>query len=297
MFILFDIGGTKTRIACSKDCYSFSEPVKVDTPKDFDAGIKLIAETARELCQGEPIECAGGGIAGPLNSDRSALLNSPNIPGWIGKPLKEELVRAFGAPVVLENDTAIVGLGEAHHGAGKGKNIVVYITVSTGVGGVRIVNGFIEKSRFGFEPGHQIIDMAGAACPECNAPHVHPDGKGHLEGYVSGTAVERRFGKKPYQIPQSDPLWKGLAYSLAVGLNNTVVHWSPDIVVLGGSMIVGDPAIPLREIEQSLKQLLGIFPEQPIVKAAELRDVGGLYGAMVFVDQFRRSTKANQSSG
>jgi predicted NBD/HSP70 family sugar kinase len=287
MYIFFDIGGTKTRIAASNDCLSFGEPIKIDTPKDFNAGIEEFKRIATDLSGGERIEYAGGGVAGPLDKDHSKLLNSPNLPGWIEKPLKEELEKALGASVVLQNDTAVVGLGEAHHGAGKGDEIVVYITVSTGVGGVRIVNGFIDKGRFGFEPGHQVIDMDGGVCPECNVSKSHPDGVGHLEGYVSGTATANRFGKKAYEIDQSDPVWDELAYFLAVGLNNTIVHWSPDIVVLGGSMMVGDPAIPLDKVMEYLKKELKIFPEHPILKKAELKDEGGLYGAMVLVDQNR----------
>lgn len=290
MFLLFDIGGTKTRLAFSPDGETFEDPVKSATPEDFEKGIALIKRRAKELAAGRPIRAAAGGIAGPLNAEKSALVNSPNLPGWVGKPLRQELKRALAVPVALENDTAVVGLGEAHFGAGAGSDIVVYITVSTGVGGVRIVRGAVDVNRYGFEPGHQIIDLDGTACTKCNGKGAHEDGSGHLEGYVSGTALELRMGRAPKEIPQSDPVWEELARYLAVGLNNTIVHWSPDVVVLGGSMIVGDPEIPLSSIERYLAEELKLFPQLPALKKAELKDIGGLYGGLVLARTLERTS-------
>lgn len=285
MYILFDIGGTKMRIASSRDCKTFlEEPRVVRTPEDFDEAMALFKETAAELCSGEAIRFGAGGIAGALDTGRSVLLRSPNKPAWIGKPLREKLSEALGAPVVLDNDSAVVALGEAHFGAGRGADIMVYITVSTGVGGARIVRGRIDANRFGFEPGHQIIDMGGAACPTCNADGVHGDGPGHLEGYVSGTALSRRMNKKPYEITEK-AVWEELAGWLAVGLTNTIVHWSPDVVVLGGSMIVGEPSIGIGDVRRALDGTLDIFQQKPELKKAELQDFGGLYGAMALAEQ------------
>jgi predicted NBD/HSP70 family sugar kinase len=284
MRILFDIGGTKMRLAATKDCKNFGEPKIVQTPKNFKEGIEVFKKLALELSGGEKIKMAGGGVTGPFDSEKTKIIKSPNLPDWAGKPLKKEMEQGLGAPVYIENDTAIVGLGEAHNGAGKGYGIVVYMTVSTGVGGVRIVDGYIDKNTFGFEPGHQIIDMSGSVCETCNVLGSHSDGPGHLEGYVSGTATERRFGKKAYEV-KDEKVWDELAHWLAYGLNNTIVHWSPDVVVLGGSMIVGDPAIEVAVVESYLKKIITIFPELPRIKKAELEDIGGLYGALAFVKQ------------
>src|SRR3989338_5406491 len=144
MYILFDIGGTNMRVTASKDGETFSEPKIVSTPKDFDAGMRLLGELGRELAGGEKITAVGGGIAGTLSRDRSVFLNGPHLQGWNGKLISRVLETEFGAPSFVENDTAIVGLGEATAAAGKGHPIVVYMTVSTGVGGVRIVNERID---------------------------------------------------------------------------------------------------------------------------------------------------------
>jgi len=276
MYAYFDIGGTKTRIAVSKDGKAFEEPVKHQTPKDFRAGVEFIAKTIHELSHGEHVVAAGGGVAGPLNREKTMLVRSPNLPDWVGKPLVEELSERLGAPVFIENDSAVVALGEAHYGAGKNDPIMAYITVSTGVGGVRIVDGHIDVNAFGFEPGHQYIDFDQSVCPECAWAEA--------EQYLSGTATEHRFHSKPYDIHDPE-VWEELSRWLAYMLNNTIVHWSPHSVVLGGSMIVGDPAIPVDRVAHHLDRICTIFPQKPAIKKALLVDLGGLYGAMELVRQ------------
>lgn len=277
MYLIFDIGGTNMRLAVSRDGESFGETKVLETPQDFSEGMLLFERAALNLAGGKKLKAAAGGIAGPLDRNKEKLVNSPNISGWIGKPLKESIQKAIGAPLYLENDTAIVGLGEAIVGAGKGEAIVAYITVSTGVGGARIVDGKIDRNVYGFEPGHQIIDPAGCLCPICGT-------SGHLEGHVSGTALEGHYHKKPYEI--SDPkIWEEEAKWLAYGLNNTIVHWSPHIAVLGGSMITKEPGISIERVRHHLKNILLIFPEIPRLVKAELGDTGGLHGALAFLKQ------------
>ena len=270
MYIVFDIGATKTRIATSKDGITVSEPLIISTEANFDYAIASIRDKAQELAEGEHITHIAGGVPGPLDKERTKVMNAPNLPEWNRKPLKAELEKVLGAPVFLENDAALTGLGEALVGAGKGYSIVAYITVSTGVGGARIVDGVIDKNAWGFEPGHQIIFSSDA-------------GGADLEWYISGSAIEKRFGKKPYEITD-ESVWEELARQLSTGLNNTIVHWSPDIVVIGGSMMK-QPGISIERVCYHLKNVLKIFPEYPIIEKAALGDSGGLYGALAFLNQ------------
>jgi predicted NBD/HSP70 family sugar kinase len=252
--ILFDIGATKIRVAYSADGEIFEKPKVFETPKNYDEGISLFIKSARECANGREIKSISGGM-------------SRSISGWTYEKFRNDLVDKFGAHVYTENDAAIVGLGEATWGAGRGSKIVAYITVSTGVGGVRIVDGKIDERSIGFEPGKQIIDI---------------DTNKTLEDMISGKALERKTGKHPKEI--TDPaVWIEHAKILAIGLNNIIVEWSPDCIVLGGSMITGDPAIPLDKTEEYLKEILKIFPKLPAIKVAELGDFGGLYGALAFI--------------
>jgi glucokinase len=276
MYIGFDIGGTKTRIAASRDCITFDTPKVFATPLSFSEGVALIAEAARELRGGESLDAISGGVAGPLTVEKTMLANSPHLTDWIGKPLKQELEQTLSVPVFLENDAALVGLGEANHGAGKGYPIVAYLTVSTGVGGVRIVDGHIDRAAAGFEPGHQIIDYDRSLCPTCRS--------GELEDYISGTALETLMGRKAAEVIDPE-VWQRLADWMAPGLVNATVFWSPDVIVLGGSMIVGDPCIPLERLQDRFDTMLSIFPKRPLLRKATLEDFGGLHGAFLQVGQ------------
>lgn len=275
MYILFDIGGTKMRVVAADHEKFLADPVIVSTPKDFTEGIdtlkRIIDNLAQELAaQKREVTAIVGGIAGPLNQEQTTLVNSPNLSGWIGHDIKNTLREAYRVPVELENDAALVGLGEAHFGAGRGKSIVAYLTISTGVGGARIVDGKIDRTSLGFEPGHQIIDPDNSLCPTCEG--------NDLEAYISGTAIEKRFGMKPYEI-HNDATWDELAKFLAYGLNNTIVHWSPDIVILGGSMMK-EVGIPVPAVRTHLAEIMKIFPNIPEIEKATLADFGGLYGAL-----------------
>lgn len=272
MYILFDIGGTKMRVVSADRKKFLAEPVIVNTPKNFYDGIETLKNIINNLANGTPVEAIVGGVAGVLNPEKTGLAKSPNLGEWVGGDIKKALMETFNVPVSIENDSAFVGLGEATYGAGRNSSIVVYLTISTGVGGARIVNGVIDENALGFEPGHQIIDPDNTLCPSCEG--------NDLEAYVSGASIEKRFGKKPYDI-HDEKVWDEIAKFLAYGLANTLVHWSPDIVVLGGSMMK-EVGIPIPAVKKHLAEILKIFPTIPEIKKAELDDFGGLYGALSY---------------
>jgi fructokinase len=93
------------------------------------------------------------------------------------------------------------------------------------------------------------------------------------------------MGCKPYEIDQDDALWNQLAFFLAHGLRNTILYWSPDVIVLGGSMIVGDPRIFLDDIIQHTNDVVGEVTEVPLIVDAKLGDEAGLYGAMALLEK------------
>lgn len=268
-FIVFDLGGTNLRVGVSRDGSAIDDQKKVPTPPKFEDGVAAIEKAGKELLQGATPAAVVGGIGWTLDDTHSHIFNSTkvNLMDWSGKPLREELEKRLGAPVRLENDVALVGLGEAHVGAGKASKILAYITVSTGVNGVRIVDGEIDRVTHGFETGKQLI-------PE-----------GRLEDLVSGTAVTKKFGIHPKDLDSLDERNK-LADMVAEGLFNTVVHWSPDLIVLGGSMIIGKNPVPIPRIEESLAKLVApVYPSAPPIVMAGLGDIGGLEGARILAAQ------------
>lgn len=276
-YILFDIGGTKTRVASSVDLNTFDTPIKFETPKTYKEGFRAITEAIETLTRTSGITAIAGGIRGPLNHEKSGIVSETKLIDWVGRDIVKDFSSRYHVPVTLENDTAIVGLGEAVFGAGKGYDIVAYHTVSTGVGGARFVHGVLDHASMGFEPGHQILDLDRSILGH-HIPHT-------LENLVSGTALEKRRGVKPYDIAQDDGVWDELARYLAHGLKNTIVYWSPDAIVLGGSMVVGDPRILLEDIRRHTKEILGDLMPCPPIFDAQFRDDGGLYGAMAMLSR------------
>ncbi len=272
-YVLFDIGGTKTRVTSSEDLSSFGKVVSFKTPTDFKAGLERIIAAIEEL--GVTPQALAGGVRGLLNEEKTGIANDGVLKKWAGKSLAQAFESHYGVSLLLENDTAMAGVGEATFGAGKGLDIVAYHTISTGVGGVKVENGDIDSASLGFEPGHQILDIDRTILGDDIVPT--------LENLVSGTAVEERFGVKAYEILQSDSLWDELAEYLAQGLRNTILYWSPDVVVLGGSMITGNPAISVDAIRKYTVAALDGFVPAPLIAKAKLGDEAGLYGAMALL--------------
>ncbi len=258
------------RVIAAKDGQLIGEPRVFDTPQDFVVGMDALITNARELAGTEEIESLVGGIAGTLNKTKEVLVSAPHLTDWVGRQLVGEIRRlAPAATIKFENDAALGGLGEAVYGAGKNFNLAAYLTVSTGVGGARIINQKVDSTMLGFEPGHQIIDLTNNLT---------------LEQLVSGTAVKARYGRPPKEI-EDEAIWDKIAHDLAIGLHNIAVMWSPEVIVLGGPMITGQVCIPLDKTVQYLKQIHLIFPTLPEIKKSELGDKCTLYGALELLGQ------------
>lgn len=255
------------RIARSDDVLSFKDPIIFETPQNYEAGIKLFAETALHLARQQPIKSIAIGVPGVLTEKKNGLFRAPHLEGWQCKDISGDLGTLLKAPIYIENDTALVGLGEATVGAGVGSRIIAYYTVSTGVGGVRIVNNRIDTTSVGFEPGHQVIFVN-------DTPH-------ELEDIVSGTAVKATYGRNPRDI--EDPVvWEHMARMFAYGLYNTIMHWSPDTIVLGGSMFK-EVGISVDRVRAHVTRLMKNYPKIPEIKKATLGDIGGLYGGLSYL--------------
>jgi len=266
MKLVFDIGGTTTRLALteSKSLQNIQRFETDPGPK----GIELLLEQIDVYLDGQKITAAAGGIPGQLISDSGRLIHTPNLPGWIGQRVERQINQHLNVPVTIHNDAEVVGLGEAVYGAGQGHRIVVYITVSTGVNGARIVDGEIEASSRGFELGSQLING--------------DDGKPHqLADLTSGAALEQKFGRPARDIHDAR-IWHTEAQYLANGLYNTILHWSPDIVVMGGSMMHD---IDISEIATLLRRLPKVYESWPPLVYSLLGDDGGLYGAMALLNK------------
>lgn len=259
MVLLFDIGGTKSRFAISNDGLSFDEPIIIDTPAQYTQGILAFDDCVKKITRGKKIDKAVGGFPGTIIDGK--VFKSPNLPDYEGKLLSYELERVFGVKPTLENDASLATLGEAVYGAGKGFGIVAYITISTGIGGGLVIDKKIQKKKYGFEPGHQIVNYKTREV---------------LHDLISGTALSKKYNKPAKEIKEPE-IYEWISEVLGVALTNTIVHWSPDVLVLGGS-ITKD--IDVSEVEEQIKNNMKIFPDIPVIKRAELGAYNGIWGAL-----------------
>jgi len=257
MYLLGDIGRTNTRLALSHDGKEIDLTLIKPTPTEFDQGLELVKNLSKQLLA----EAKPSGVC--LGISRKV---------WTGSPLEEKLAEFFQTKVLIENDSALVGLGEAVYGAGRGAGLLAYLTVSTGIGGVRIENGQIARSARGFEPGEQIIIVG--------------DKQEKLENLVSGQAVSAKYGCHPKEITD-EKIWLKLSHFLTIGVTNTLLHWSPEVLILGGSMFK-QPGFKVETIQTLLPQYLQIFPALPELRLGVLGDTGGLYGALALVTEDER---------
>lgn len=262
MYILIDIGGTNTRVARTDDKESFGEPIIFDTPQNFDEWFSTIIKHIDTLRAGEQVVTIVAGMAGTF-TENSVIHKSPHLPSWAGINLKEKLGGWFNCNLILENDAALVGLGEAVFGSGKGYDIAVYITVSTGVGGIRIVDGKIDRNKNGFEMGHQIINA---------------DGR-ELEYYLAGSSHEKRFNMPSKEIKDPE-FWKEVNYYGGIMVANTTMYWSPAVIILGGP-VVND--MNLDDIKDHAKKFTPMYEELPVIVRSSLKSLGGLYGGMAYL--------------
>lgn len=261
MNIVFDIGGTKLRVARAEGRV-LDEVRKVPTPLDLTDTINVLVEIAKTF--GGSLRGAAGCIPGQMSAERG-VYDANNRPLWEGRHMDRELRKALGVPVRIENDCATIGLGESGEGAGRGAKRMAYVTVSTGVGAALIDNGTITPAD-GFFFGHTRV-------------------RDHeLEMLISGTAVKKKFGIEPKDLDSLEER-NNLAEILAEGLVVLFEQWAPETIVLGGSMIVGQNPIPLEKVSAELAKRLAMSPNTPIIKMAQLGDNGGLIGAAILAEE------------
>lgn len=264
MIASLDIGGTQMRIAAGDAQGNLSKESSVATPMHYAEGLAKIQKLIAACAADDNLEAISIGIAGIVPHGQTRLLRSPHLIDWEGRDLGADLSTTFGVPAYVHNDVALGGLGEARYGAGVGASIIAYIAVGTGVGGVRILDGRIDRATTGFEIGHQLLSSY-------LAPRVE------LESLVSGSALFAQHGKTGRELIY-DPLWHAVAKDFSIGLYNTILHWSPDVVLLGGS-ICSPGGIEAEEVSRTLSEINTILPTLPRVSYASLGGMAGLKGA------------------
>ena len=271
-----DIGGTKLAagvVDSNGKVHSFVvAPTRVDEGAEsglerlFELGRLAIAESGFET--GE-IRAVGIGSGGPLDAERGVLIAPPHLPGWHDVPVVDLAEAAFHLPVTLENDATAAAAGEHRWGAGAGIRNMVYLTISTGVGGGVVIDGSLYRGSRGNggELGHVTVDWHGRPCRGCGR-------LGCLEAYVSGTSIAERAREAGLDFATAEAvaaaaregdvgataIWDETVEALACGITSIVNLFEPELVVIGGG------------VTRSGEQLMA--PVRKMVRAGAMRPAG-----------------------
>jgi glucokinase len=271
--LAIDLGGTQIRAAhVSPDLVvSCRRAVETRDEEGVQAVIDRICSAAlavrKDAQRAGLADPAGIGISspGPLDPWKGIVIAPPNLAGWRDIPLAAQVEEAVGLPTYLERDTNAAVMGEWRYGAAKGADDVVYVTVSTGIGGGVVIDGrpLIGKDGTAGEIGHITVDLDGPLCG---------DGQpGHAEAIGSGRAIARegrallRSGEAPGLAALAadaevdaelvaraadegdeacravlDRAWVAIG-AMCAGLVNTL---NPEVIVLGGSIGCNRPELP-----------------------------------------------------
>ncbi len=305
-----DIGGTKVAGGLVDAEGVIHARARADTPHRstspdvVESTIVGVVDTLlAQVCSGE-VAAVGVGAAGFVAADRSTVVFAPHL-SWRHEPLREALADRIGLPVTVDNDANAASWAEWRFGAGRGESHLVMINLGTGIGGGVVINGRIERGRFGMaaEFGHMSIVPEGLLC-ECG-------NRGCWEQYSSGNALARQARAL---IATNSPVAQDLGLLvggdaglvtgqlvtdaarsgdrtafellaevgrwLGIGLANVVAALDPGRIVIGGGVSAAGELLlgPARESFRRHLTGRGYRPEAAIV-AAHLGNDAGVIGA------------------
>lgn len=303
--ISLDIGGTQLRAAVYQQ--DQQEPIaqkriktRASEPDTLGRLLKLIEDV---MPRNGKVDAIGASCPGPVDPHTGVIMFTPNIKEWRDFPFAAKLMKSFGVPTYVDNDANLAGLAEWKFGAARGHHHVLYLTVSTGVGGGVIINDRLLQGSHGLaaELGHTIVQVDGPLCG-CGQ-------RGHLEAFSSGTGIERfvadqlKAGRKSVLNPAkrnsahdiSEAAKEGDSLSieayqiagkyLGIGVANFLHVFNPSVVVFGGGVSQSGPLL-FDSFNDSLKEHV-IHPrylEGLKIARAELGDNSGLLGARALAE-------------
>lgn len=249
-YLGIDLGGTNVRVAVVSEKGEVIEEIK--RPSLSDQGPNAVLDNIIDMSQSLKYlsDCLaiGMGLPGPVDTKKGCITLSTNLNGFTGFPVRDYLEERLKLPVYMDNDANVAGLAEAVFGAGKDKDVVYYITHSTGIGGALVINQKVLSGKKGYagEIGNIIIDRNRPAYKEINNLNA-----GAVENEASGSAMVRKaqrsidkniqsageiFELADSGHPLAQELISEMTYDMAMLLQAIAHVCDPDVFVLGGGV-------------------------------------------------------------
>lgn len=313
LLLALDFGGTKHAAALlrpgEREWLARTRRASPPHP-NAESDRAIVLQLARELLDAHPGELAAVGVSfgGPVDAPRGVVRLSHHVPGWEDFPLRDHLQSALGAPVSVDNDANAGALGEWRFGAGQGRDSLLYITVSTGVGGGWVIDGRPYRGADGMagEIGHTVVRPSDPrqcvcgryGCVEILAcgPAIAWEARRRLTAEPgAGPGIRELAHDDPSQITAetvsraaqagdalASEVLLDAANALGTGIGNALTLMNPDRVVLGGGVTKsGEPY--WAEVRRAARA--NTLPEisADIVPAA-LGDDAVLWGAIALAE-------------
>lgn len=306
-----DLGGTKTSVSLANQHGSITcaERIPTTPAEGIESWLQRTCSLITDVLNNHDISLAdidiiGVSAPGPLSAKTGTLLNPPNLTGWVDMPLVALLEKELGRPVIMNNDANAAALAEWMFGEYSGADGLIYLTMSTGLGGGIIINGNMLQgvTDTAGEVGFHVLDVNGQESP-CGH-------RGSFEAYCGGkniadqlrhaittqhieTSILTHANNDPAQIDmrcllaalkEQDPyalkVWKTFIYRLAQGIGNLITILNPEVILLGTIAIhAGDLLFaPLKkQLPQfTLKPALEACRIAPSSLASNIGDLGAI---------------------
>lgn len=218
MYLTIDVGGTKILLARMNHDGQIEESIKIPTPKEYSEFKELLAENIAKITT-TPWELVCIAAPGKIDRETGVVLAFGNI-DWVNVPIKEDVKNITNCEVLIENDAKLAALSEARRLSPPRKK-VVYLTVSTGIGGGTVINNVLDPDLIDAEVGHMLFERDGQLVK--------------WQSFASGKAIVKRFGKMASEIDDPE-IWKIISRDLAIGIIDIAANIQPDIIIIGGGV-------------------------------------------------------------
>ena len=262
MFVgTLEAGGTKMVLSVGNENNELLAQTSIPTEAP-DKTIPAMIDWFRD----KGIVSLGIGTFGPVDLKKDSptygwITKTPK-PGWSDTPLLPPMRDALGVPALIDTDVNAAALAEWKLGAAKGLNSCLYVTVGTGIGAGLVIEGNLVHGLVHPEMGHILLRQE----PEDPTPvGFCPYHQGCLEGLASGPAIEKRWGKKGYELPPDHEAWTLEASYLAQMCMNAICLFSPEKIILGGGVMQQKHLFPLIR-RKTLELLNGYIQAKGILE-------------------------------
>lgn len=263
MLITLDIGGTKTLIASFNEQGKIVQQIKFKTPKDYSDFKTILASNADKFTT-TTYNAGIIGIRGLIDRASGTLLTD-SVLLWRNAPVAQDCQNVFNCSFRIENDSKLAGLSEAINLKSKFQK-ALYLTISTGIGSAFIVNSKIDVDTEDSEIGKSLFEH---------------DGKlQEWENFASGHAIVKKYNQMAADI--DDPkIWQEICDNFALGIINAALVFTPDVIILGGS--VGTHYDKFKKyLQESINKMEPSGITMPPIRQAKHPEKAVVYGCYEF---------------